>query len=485
MNTPMVRYLLGRVLQFQTAFLGLSVLVGLIYREDECWSFAVVALACLLIGMLCSRKRPQDMSFYAKEGYMVVALSWILLSITGAIPYVLNGEIPRFENALFEVVSGFTTTGASILTDVEAMSHVGLFWRSFTHWVGGMGVLVFMLAILPAVGGQGMFLMQAESPGPSVGKLVPRLKNTAKLLYGMYIGLTVAELFVLLVLGLPFFDAITTAFGTAGTGGFAITADSMGGYSAAVQVAVTVFMILFGINFNVYFLLWIKKPKDAFKCEEARCYLGIIAVAILLITLNIRGGFGTVLEAFRHAAFQVASVITTTGFATVDFNQWPEFSKAILVTIMFVGACAGSTGGGIKVSRIMIMFKTIGKELDCIIHPRTVKKIRFEGRAVEHQVMRSINVFFITYMLIYGISLLIISLDNFDFTTNFTAVAATLNNIGPGLNMIGPAGNFSEYSALSKLVLIVDMLLGRLEIFPLLVLMMPSNWKGFFRRRKA
>ncbi len=483
MNTPMIRYLLGRVLQFQTGFLGLTVLVGLIYRENECWSFAVAALVCLLVGTLFVRKKPQETSFYAKEGYMVVALSWILLSVTGAVPYVLNGEIPRFEDSLFEVVSGFTTTGASILTDVEAMSHVGLFWRSFTHWVGGMGVLVFMLAIMPATGGQGMFLMQAESPGPSVGKLVPKLKNTAKLLYGMYIGLTVAELLVLLMLGLPFFDAITTAFGTAGTGGFAIAADSMGGYSAAVQVVVTVFMILFGINFNVYFLLWIKKTKDAFKCEEARCYLGIIAVAILLITLNIRGGFDTVLEAFRHAAFQVASVITTTGFATVDFNQWPEFSKAILVVIMFVGACAGSTGGGIKVSRIMIMFRTIGKELDCIIHPRTVKKIRFEGRAVEHEVLRSINVFFITYTLIYAVSLLIISLDNFDFTTNFTAVAATLNNIGPGLNMVGPAGNFSEYSVLSKVVLIADMLLGRLEIFPLLVLMLPSNWKGFFRRR--
>ncbi len=485
MNTPMVRYLLGRVLQFQTAFLGLSVLVGLIYGEKESWSFAVVGMFCLLIGMLFSRKKPQDMSFYAKEGYMVVALSWILLSVTGAIPYVLNGEIPRFEDALFEVVSGFTTTGASILTDVEAMSHVGLFWRSFTHWVGGMGVLVFMLAVLPAVGGQGMFLMQAESPGPSVGKLVPRLRNTAKLLYGLYIGLTLTELVILFVLRMPVFDAVTITLGTAGTGGFAVKADGLASYSAAIRATVTVFMILFGVNFNVYFLLWIKKPKEAFKCEEMRGYLGIIAVAILLITINIRGGFGSVLEAFHHAAFQVASVITTTGYSTVDFNQWPEFSKTILVLIMFVGACAGSTGGGIKVSRIMIMFKTIGKELDCIIHPRTVKKIRYEGRAVEHEVLRSINVFFIIYMLIYAVSLLIVSLDHFDFTTNFTAVAATLNNIGPGLGVVGPAGNFSEYSALSKLVLIADMLLGRLEIFPLLILMMPSNWKGFFRRRKG
>ena len=483
MNTPMIRCLLGRVLQFQAGFLGLTVLVGLIYRENECWRFAVAALVCLLVGTLSVRKKPQDTSFYAKEGYMVVALSWILLSITGSVPFVMNGEIPRFEDALFEVVSGFTTTGASILTDVEAMSHVGLFWRSFTHWVGGMGVLVFMLAIMPATGGQGMFLMQAESPGPSVGKLVPRLKSTAKLLYGLYISLTLAELIILLALRMPFFDAITTAFGTAGTGGFSIKADGLASYSTAIQATVTVFMILFGINFNVYFLLWIRKPKDAFKCEEMRCYLGIIAMAVLLITFNIYNGFDSVVEAFHHATFQVGSVITTTGFATVDFNQWPELSRTVLVMIMFVGACAGSTGGGIKVSRVMIMFRTIGKELDCIIHPRTVKKIRFEGRAVEHEVLRSINVFFITYAMIYAASLLIISLDNFDFTTNFTAVAATLNNIGPGLNMVGPAGNFSEYSVLSKIVLIVDMLLGRLEIFPLLILMVPSNWKGFFRRR--
>lgn len=483
MNTPMIRYLLGRVLQFQAGFLGLTVLVGLIYRENECWSFAVAALVCLLVGTLFVRKRPQNTSFYAKEGYMVVALSWILLSVTGAAPYVLNGEIPRFEDALFEVVSGFTTTGASVLTDVEAMSHVGLFWRSFTHWVGGMGVLVFMLAIMPATGGQGMFLMQAESPGPTVGKLVPRLKSTAKLLYGLYIGMTVVQLIILLFLKMPVFDAVTITLGTAGTGGFAIKADGLASYSASIQTTVTVFMILFGINFNVYFLLWIRKPKEAFKCEEMRGYLGIIAVAILMITLNIAEGFESFFEAFHHAAFQVGSVITTTGYSTVDFNQWPEFSKAILVTIMFVGACAGSTGGGIKVSRIMIMFRTIGKELDCIIHPRTVKKIRFEGRAVEHEVLRSINVFFITYAMIYAFSLLMISLDNFDFTTNFTAVAATLNNIGPGLNVVGPAGNFGEYSVLSKFVLIVDMLLGRLEIFPLLILMIPSNWKGFFCRR--
>ena len=484
MNTSMVRYLLCRILQLQTAFLALPALVGLIYGEEAGLSYGVAALGCLLLGTLGSLKKPEDSSFYAKEGYMVVALSWILLSVTGAVPMTLSGDIPRYVDALFEAASGFTTTGASILINVESLSHASLFWRSFTHWVGGMGVLVFMLAIMPAVGGQGMFLMQAESPGPSVGKLVPRLRNTAKLLYGMYIGLTVAELVILLAQGMPAFDAVTATLGTAGTGGFAIKADSMAGYSMGIQGTITVFMILFGVNFNVYFLFLSKKFVEGLKCEEMRVYLGVILAAVLLITLNIRSSFATLFEAFHHAAFQVASVITTTGYATMDFNQWPELSRTILVLIMFVGACAGSTGGGIKVSRIVIMLKTIRKELDCIIHPRTVKKIRFEGQSVEHEVLRSINVFFITYMFIYAGSLVVISLDNFDFTTNFTAVAATLNNIGPGLNVVGPAGNFSGYSDLSKVVLTLDMLFGRLEIFPMLILMMPGNWKGFLRRRK-
>ena len=480
----MVRYLLCRILQLQTAFLGLPALVGLIYREEAGLSFVWVALGCLLLGTLGSIKKPTDTSFYAKEGYMVVALSWILLSVTGAIPMTLSGDIPDYVDALFETTSGFTTTGASILADVESLSHASLFWRSFTHWVGGMGVLVFMLAIMPAVGGQGMFLMQAESPGPSVGKLVPRLRNTAKLLYGMYIGLTAVELIILLVQGMPVFDAVTATLGTAGTGGFSIKADSMAGYSMGIQATITVFMILFGINFNVYFLFLSGKFIEGLKCEEMRAYLGVIAAAVLLIALNIRSSFATLFEAFHHAAFQVASIITTTGYATMDFDQWPELSRVILVLIMFVGACAGSTGGGIKVSRFMIMLKTIRKELDCIIHPRTVKKIRFEGQPVEHEVLRSVNVFFITYMFIYAGSLLVISLDNFDFTTNFTAVAATLNNIGPGLNMVGPAGNFGNFSVLSKLMLTLDMLFGRLEIFPMLILMMPGNWKGFLRRRK-
>ena len=484
MNTSMVRYLLCRVLQIQTAFLALPAFVGLIYRESEGWSFAAVAVICLVIGTLGARKSPEDSAFYAKEGYMVVALSWILLSITGAIPTTLCGDIPNYVDALFEAVSGFTTTGASIVPNVEVLSHCTLFWRSFTHWVGGMGILVFMLAVMPAVGGQGMYLMQAESPGPSVGKLVPRLRNTAKLLYGMYIGLTMVMLVILLLLKMPVFDAVTTTLGTAGTGGFAIKADSMGSYSTAIQATVTVFMIIFGVNFNVYFLVWSKKFAEGLKCEEMRGYLGIILVAVLLITVNIRGDFSSIFAAFHHAAFQVASIITTTGYVTLDFNYWPEFSRVILILVMLVDACAGSTGGGIKVSRVAILFKTIGKELDCIIHPRTVKKIRYENQPVEHEVLRSINVFFICYMLIFAASLLIISLDNFDFVTNFTATATTLSNVGPGLNIVGPAGNFSGYSALSKIVLSFNMLLGRLEIFPVLILLAPSNWKGFFRKRR-
>lgn len=484
MNTSMVRYLLCRILQLQTAFLALPALVGLIYREEAGWSYVIVALGCLALGSLGTIKKPADTSFYAKEGYMVVALSWILLSITGAIPMTLSGDIPHYVDAVFEAVSGFTTTGASIVPDVEGLSHSTLFWRSFMHWVGGMGILVFMLAVMPAVGGQGMFLMQAESPGPSVGKLVPKLRNTAKLLYGMYMGLTVLMLAILLCLKMPVFDAVTTTLGTAGTGGFAIKGDSMGSYSTAIQATVTVFMIIFGVNFNVYFLFWSRKFAEGLKCEEMRGYLGIILAAVLLITFNIRSDFDSVLQAFHHAAFQVASIITTTGYATLDFNYWPELSRVILVLVMLVGACAGSTGGGIKVSRVAIMFKTIGKELDCIVHPRTVKKIRYEGQPVEHEVLRSINVFFICYMFIFAGSLLVISLDNFDFTTNFTATATTLSNVGPGLNVVGPAGNFAGYSVLSKIVLSVNMLLGRLEIFPMLILMAPANWKGFFRRRK-
>ena len=416
--------------------------------------------------------------FYAKEGFVTVALSWIILSVMGALPFVINEEIPNFTDALFEIISGFTTTGASILSDVEALSHCSLIWRSFSHWIGGMGVLVFILAILPlAGGGHSMHLLRAESPGPSVGKLVPRLRSTAMILYGIYFFMTVIELIILLIAKMPLFDAICTAFGTAGTGGFGIKNDSMTSYSTLIQGIGTVFLILFGVNFNVYYLFLIKKPKEALKCEELRYYLGIIGFAILFITINIRGLFPSIFKAFHHAAFQVGSIITTTGFATEDFNIWPQASKTLLVIIMFIGACAGSTGGGIKVSRFALLLKTVGKELSHLIHPRSIKIIKFEGKKVEHDVIRSVNVFLITYVLIFAFSVLAICIDGLDLTTNFTAVAATLNNIGPGLELVGPTQNFSVFSSFSKYILMFDMLAGRLELFPMLILFTPATWK--------
>lgn len=476
MNYSMILYVIGWVLNFEAAFMVPACVAGLIYREREASSIAVVALICLITGRLITKKRPGSMSMYAKEGFVTVALCWIVLSAFGALPFVISREIPSYVDALFEVVSGFTTTGSSILTDVERMPHCLLFWRSFTHWIGGMGVLVFVMAVLPLAGGTNMYMMKAESPGPSVGKLVPRVKSTAVLLYGMYVGLSLLQLFFLLLGRMPFFDAVTTMFGTAGTGGFGIRNDSFASYSPYLQWVVTVFMILFGVNFNVYYLILKKRLKSAAASSEVRVYFAIILMAVLLITVNISGRFPDIWSALRHAAFQVGSVITTTGFATADFNLWPSFSQSILVLLMFIGACAGSTGGGIKVSRVVVLFKSVQKELDVIVHPHNVKKLKMDGRVVEHAVVRSINVFIASYLMVFALSVLLISLDNFDFTTNFTAVAATINNIGPGLGMVGPVGNFSQYSNFSKLVLTFDMLAGRLELFPLLIVFAKNTW---------
>lgn len=478
MNSSIIRYILGHVLKFEALFLVLPCFTALIYKEIEGIAFAIILVLCFILGSICTHTKPKNTVFYAKEGFVTVALSWIILSVMGALPFVINEEIPSFTDALFEIISGFTTTGASILSDVEALSHCSLIWRSFSHWIGGMGVLVFILAILPlAGGGHSMHLLRAESPGPSVGKLVPRLRSTAKILYGIYFFMTVIELIILLIAKMPLFDAICTSFGTAGTGGFGIRNDSMAGYSSTIQIIVTVFMILFGVNFNVYYLFLIKKPKEALKCEELRYYLGIIAFAGLFITINIRGYFPSIFEAFRHALFQVGSIITTTGFATEDFNIWPQASKTILVILMFVGACAGSTGGGIKVSRFALLLKTVGKELSHLIHPRSIKIIKFEGKKVEHDVIRSVNVFLITYVMIFAFSVLFICADGLDLTTNFTAVAATLNNIGPGLELVGPTQNFGLFSNFSKYILMFDMLAGRLELFPMLILFAPATWK--------
>jgi len=477
MNISIIRYVLGSVLKVEGLFLCVPTALGLIRGESSGMAFLITTVLCFAVGFLFTIRKPKSYVFYALEGFVSVSLAWIVLSLFGAIPFYLSGEIPSFINALFETVSGFTTTGASILNDVEKLSMACTLWRSFTHWIGGMGILVFVLAILPARGGSMMYLMKAESPGPSVEKLVPKVRTTATILYAVYGAMTVTEMIALVIGGMRFFDAVNIALATAGTGGFGILNDSAGSYAPHLQIIITVYMILFGVNFNAYYLLLRKKFKAAFSSEEVKVYLGLILFSALAIAWNIRGMFTSIGEALRHAFFQVASIITTTGFSTVDFNEWPAFSTTILVTLMFVGACAGSTGGGIKVSRIIILIKTAVKELFTIRHPKGVKHVKLEGRTVEHETIRSVNIFIVIYAMVFIASMLIISLDNFDYTTNFTAVAATINNIGPGLSKVGPAANFDGFSICSKLVLIFDMLAGRLELFPMIVLFAPITWR--------
>lgn len=477
MNYAMIRYMLGYICYFEAVFLALPCIVSIIYKEKSGFSFAAIMLLCAAIGFTMTFKKPKDRTMFAKEGLVIVALSWIILSILGAMPFVISGEIPSMTDAFFETVSGFTTTGASILTEVESLSQTALFWRSFTHWVGGMGVLVFILAIIPTKSDSGIHLMRAESPGPSVNKLVPKVRTTAMILYGIYLGMTVVEIVFLLIGGMPLFDALTIAFGTAGTGGFAIKNDSISSYSTYLQGIVTVFMILFGINFHVYYLFLVKRPKEALRTGELWAYLGIIGTSILVIAFSVRDMFPSFFMAFHQSAFQVGSIITTTGYATVDYETWPEIARTILVLLMFIGACAGSTGGGIKVSRIILLFKGVKKEITMISHPRSIKKVKVDGRLVEHDVVRSVNAFLVIYAVIFVISLMIISLDNMDMTTNFTAIAATLNNVGPGLGVVGPTGNYAVFSDLSKLVMSFDMLAGRLELLPMLILFVPSTWR--------
>ena len=480
MNSSIIRFILGSILKTEAILLLLPCLVAFIYAEPEGVWYLPVAAAAFLLGLLMTRRKPTNNVFYLKEGCIATALSWIFLSFFGCLPFYLTGEIPSFTDALFETISGFTTTGASILSDVEALSHCSLFWRSFTHWVGGMGVLVFLLAIVPLSGGSNINLMRAESPGPSVGKLVPKVRYTARFLYLIYLGLTAAEVVLLLLGGMPLFDAICTGFGTAGTGGFGIKNSSIAGYSPYLQWVVTVFMILFGINFNAYYLILFGKIKRALMMEEVRYYLLIILVSAAVIFLNILTACASAFEALTQAAFQVASIITTTGFSTTDFNTWNESCKIILVLLMFVGACAGSTGGGIKVSRFVILFKNVRKEFTYYIHPKSIKKIQMDDKPVEHEVVRTVNVYITTFIVLFVFSVFLISFDNTDLITGFTAVAATINNIGPGLEMVGPAENFGFFSPFAKYVLMFDMLAGRLELFPLLLLFHPSIWKDLF-----
>lgn len=477
MNIRMVLRILGYVLDAEAVLMLLPLLVCLVYGENP-FPFLLCVLALGVCGVLLSLIQPRSRSLFAREGFLVVSLAWIAVSLTGAVPFVLDGAIPSYVDALFETVSGFTTTGASILREVEAMPHGLLFWRSFSHWIGGMGVLVFIMAVLPMAGDRSMHLMRAEVPGPSVGKLVPRARRTAVLLYGIYLALTVLEILFLLAGRMPLFDSVVHAFGTAGTGGFSIKNASIAAYgSPYLEGVIGVFMLLFGVNFNLYFLLLVKEWKAVLKSEELRVYLLIVALSAGLITLNILPSAGHAGPAFLDAFFQVSSIITTTGYATADYTLWPTFSQTILFLLMIIGACGGSTGGGLKISRLIILVKKCGRELVRLVHPRAVGVVRLDGKAVDSQTTHDVGIFFIAYMGITGGMTLLVSLDGFDFSTSLSAVVACMSNIGPGLGAVGPCGNFADFSIVSKLLLSLTMLLGRLEIFPLLLTLTPVIYR--------
>ena len=488
MNYAIVFRLLGYILMIEGTLLLLPAVTSLIYAE---WAvmgvFLLTAAISGALGFALRTIKPRSKVFYMREGFAATALSWITISIMGAVPFVLTGCIPNPVDAMFETVSGFTTTGASILPGVEGLPNGILFWRSFTHWIGGMGVLVFAMAVLPMTDGRAMHLMRAESPGPSVGKISSKIRDTAKILYAIYLVLTVVQTILLRLVGLPWYDALITAFGAAGTGGFSNRAASIGAYgSPAVEMITAVFMVLFGINFNVYFFLLIRHFKEAFACEEMRVYLGVIAASTLVVAGNIFHLYGNVWQSLRYSFFQVASIITTTGYATTDFNMWPTFSKAVLVLLMFFGACAGSTGGGIKISRIIIMCKTAKQDLMRVLHPHAVTTVRFEGKPLDDKTVFGVRTYMNLYLIIFVLSTMVVAINQFDLVTTFTAVASCLNNIGPGLELVGPMVSFADFSPLIKLVLSFDMLVGRLEIFPMLVLFAPSTWlrsKGHLDRR--
>ena len=488
MNYAIVLRLLSYILLTEGALLLLPAVASLCYGEWFVMGvFLFTAALSALAGALFHRVKAKSQIFYMREGFVTTALCWLLISVVGAVPFVLTGCIPNPVDALFETVSGFTTTGASILPAVADLPKGILFWRSFTHWVGGMGVLVFTMAVLPVSDGRAMHLMRAESPGPSVGKISSKIRDTAKILYAMYLVLTVVQTILLRLVGLPWYDALITAFGAAGTGGFSNRAASIGAYgSPAVEMITAVFMVLFGINFNVYFFLLIRHFKEAFACEEMRVYLGVIAASTLAVAGNIFHLYGNVWQSLRYSFFQVASIITTTGYATTDFNMWPTFSKAVLVLLMFFGACAGSTGGGIKISRIIIMCKTAKQDLMRVLHPHAVTTVRFEGKPLDDKTVFGVRTYMNLYLIIFVLSTMVVAINQFDLVTTFTAVASCLNNIGPGLELVGPMVSFADFSPLIKLVLSFDMLVGRLEIFPMLVLFAPSTWlrsKGHLDRR--
>ena len=482
MNFRIVSYVVGRILQLEAALFMLPLVVSLIYSGTDgmvpFWAFLISAAIALCAGLLLTYIIGKNNKLiFAREGFAIVSLAWILMSAAGALPFVISGEIPSFTDAFFETVSGFTTTGASILTDVEALSHGMLFWRSFTHWLGGMGVLVFIMAILPQDTGRNIHIMRAEMPGPIVGKLVPRIRDTAKILYIIYMVITAVEAVLLLFGGMDVFESLVHSFGTAGTGGFGIKADSLGSYNAYLQWVITIFMLIFGVNFNLYYLILIKQFKTAVKSTELWVYGIIVLFSGIVITINILPMYNGAAEALRHAFFQVASIITTTGYSTVDFNLWPGFSKALLVVLMFVGGCAGSTAGGIKISRFIIAIKTVFKDIRKMLHPRSVSGVKFEGKKVDDKTINSVSLYFAFYFIIFLVIFLLLSLEPFSFEANFTATVACFNNIGPGLAEVGPMSGFAAYSIPAKILLSFAMLLGRLEIFPILLIFTPSMWK--------
>jgi len=479
MNKRSIIYILGWVLIVDAVAMQIGTITSLIYGEKEAWHFVLTGVVSAILGVLAIKvKKPKNMVLYQKAGFASTALSWILLSLVGCMPFWLSGEIPSFIDAFYETVSGITTTGATILNDVEALSKGMLMWRSFLHWLGGMGVIVFLLAIIPKLGGQqNIFLMKAESPGPIIGKAVPRMRNYATMLYGIYITLTALEFILLLFGGLNVFEAINTSFSTAGTGGFGIYNSNAAAFdSYYVQTVIAVFMLLFGINFSVYLCLIARKFKQSLKFEELWIYLGIVAVSTAIIAFNISSIYKPY-DAFHQSFFYVSSIISTTGFGLTDVNKWPELSKTVIIILTFIGASAGSTGGGFKISRIILLFKEVRKEFSLLVHPRNVKLVKMDGKAVNHDIMRTTSMYLVLYIGVFAISFLLVSIDNMDFTTSFTAVAANLNNTGPGLGAVGPVGNYADFSILSKIVFIFDMLAGRLEIYPLLLLFAPSAWK--------
>lgn len=477
MNYPTIFNNIGKILLVEAILLALPAIGAVVYGESTLIPFALTIAALSVTGLLCMRKKPKKATIYAKEGYVIVALSWILMSLFGALPFYFSGYIPSFTDAFFETVSGLTTTGATILRDVESLPKSLLFWRSFTHWIGGMGILVFVIAIMPKTENSSMHVMRAEVPGPTVGKLVSKLRVSARILYGIYCVLTAAEIIMLFAGGMPLFDSIVNSFATAGTGGFAILGNSIEGYNSLyAEMVIAVFMLIFGVNFNLYYMIFIKQGKQALKSEELRYYVGIVAASVIVIAISLISTKHGVADSFRYSFFQVASIITTTGFSTTNFDTWPMIAKFVIVFLMVIGACAGSTGGGIKVSRLIILIKSGLRDIKKAINPRSIETVKVDRRTVEEPIVKSVSVFFATYIIIAAISMFFVAIDGRDFATTSTAVISCISNIGPGLGAVGPYGNFADFSVLSKLVLCFDMLAGRLELIPMLMLFSPYAW---------